>query len=204
MDPTRIYEDLREKIIWLELEPESTLNLSDLAASYGVSRNPVNIALTRLDAEGWVVRHSSHFIVSPLSLGRIREITEIRSALEIQANVWAMHRMSPDGLSELKDVLEEIRHVKGNAARTLFELDRRFHRIVWRETRNVQLAEFLERLLSHYFRFWLSSPKAVDPESFFSETLEIIQAMEVKDEISLRAASSRHIKVSLDHIMELF
>ena len=204
MDPTGIYEDLREKIIWLEHAPESTLNLSDLAASFGVSRTPVTIALTRLDAEGWVVRHGSHFVVSPLSLSRIREITEIRSVLEIQANVWAMHRMSPEGLSELKDLLQEIRHVKGNAARTLFELDRRFHRIVWRETRNVQLVELLERLLSHYFRFWLSSLKAVEPEPFFFETLEIIQAIEIKDEMSLRAASSRHIKVSLDHIMELF
>jgi len=39
MDPIAIYEDLKEKIIWLDLEPESTLNLVELAESYGVRRN---------------------------------------------------------------------------------------------------------------------------------------------------------------------
>ncbi|RPI77968.1 MAG: GntR family transcriptional regulator, partial [Desulfobacteraceae bacterium] len=45
MDPISIYEDLRQKIIWLELKPGCTLNLVELAESYSVSRNPVMIAL---------------------------------------------------------------------------------------------------------------------------------------------------------------
>ena len=31
MDPIEIYEDLKEQIIWLDIEPGSTLNLVDLA-----------------------------------------------------------------------------------------------------------------------------------------------------------------------------
>ena len=45
MDPITIYEDLKEKIIWLELAPGSTLNLVELAESYGVSRNHIKSAL---------------------------------------------------------------------------------------------------------------------------------------------------------------
>jgi hypothetical protein len=51
MDPIEIYEDLKEKIIWLDVSPDSTLNQAELAETYGVSRNPITIALTRLDAE---------------------------------------------------------------------------------------------------------------------------------------------------------
>lgn len=32
MDPIAIYEDLKEKVIWLDLKPGSTLNLVELAA----------------------------------------------------------------------------------------------------------------------------------------------------------------------------
>ena len=91
MDPIEIYEDLKQKIIWLDVSPDSTLNQAELAENYGVSRNPITIALTRLDAEDWILRHGSHFVVSPLTLVRMREITEIRSVLEMQANLWAMH-----------------------------------------------------------------------------------------------------------------
>ncbi len=51
MDPYKIYEILKEKIIWLDIKPGSALNLSELADSFNVSRNPLTIAFTRLDAE---------------------------------------------------------------------------------------------------------------------------------------------------------
>jgi len=202
MDPIAIHEDLKEKIIWLELEPGRTLNLTELAHSYGVSRNPVMIALTRLDAEQWVTRQGVHFVVSPLTIERMREITEIRSIMEIQANIWAMNRITERGLTELKALREEILNIDPAADnRQIVHLDFKFHRLIYRQTRNHQLAELLERLLSHYLRFWLSGPHAIDIDSFFSEALEIIRAIETRDELRLKAAASAHIKVSLDTIM---
>jgi len=204
MDPIAIYEDLKEKIIWLELAPECTLNLVELAESYGVSRNPVMIALTRLNAEEWVVRNGVHFVVSPLTIDRMREITEIRSVMENQANIWAMNRITPEGLSELKALREEIRNLdSGVTKKEIVRLDFRFHHLIYRETQNHQLVQLLERLLSHYLRFWLSSPQEIRPDPFFSEALEIIQAIENKDEVRLKAATNAHIKVSLDIIMGL-
>ncbi len=204
MDPSDIYESLKEKIIWLELEPGCTLNLAELAKSYGVSRNPVMIALTRLHAEEWVVRNGVHFVVSPLTIDRMREITEIRAVMEIQTNLWAMNRITAEGLSELRALREEITNIKpGITKKEIVQFDFRFHRIIYRQAQNNQLALLLERLLCHYFRFWLSGPGEIRPESFFIEALEIIKAIETNDEIRLRAASTAHIKVSLDTIMGL-
>ena len=204
MDPIAIYEDLKEKIIWLEVEPGSTLNLVELAESYGVSRNPVMLALTRLNSEEWVVRNGVHFVVSPLTIDRMREITEIRAVMETQANIWAMNRISPEGLEELKEIRDEIQTLDTAATKKqLIELDFKFHRVIYRETQNNQLGQLLERLLSHYLRFWLSVPQNIKPETFFREAKEIIQALEAKDEVGLRAASTAHIKVSLDTILGL-
>ncbi len=205
MEPGEIYKLLREKIIWLDLMPESYLNLSELAESFGVSRTPIKEVLILLQAEGWVLRHGSHFMVTPLSLGRIKEITEIRAVMEVQANIWAMNRITSEelaSLDELKKEILEIGDVPSN--RQLVEMDVKFHRTLFQATKNSQLAQMLERLLIHYLRFWLSIPREIEPRSFFAETLEIIQAVEAKDDARLRATSAKHIKNSVDEIMGAF
>ena len=205
MEPGEIYQLLREKIVWLDLMPESYLNLSELAESFGVSRTPIKEVLILLQAEGWVLRHGSHFMVTPLSLGRIKEITEIRNIMEVQANIWAMDRITSEelaSLNELKKEILEIGDVPSN--RQLVEMDVKFHRTLFQATKNSQLAQMLERLLIHYLRFWLSIPREIEPRSFFAETLEIIQAVEVKDDVRLRATSAAHIKNSVDEIMGAF
>jgi DNA-binding GntR family transcriptional regulator len=204
MDPITIYEDLKEKIIWLDLKPGSTLNLVELADTYRVSRNPITIALTRLDAEEWVVRNGSHFVVSPLTVDRIREITEIRSVMEVQANLWAMHRMDDKGLADLAALQDEILSLREGAAnRDIVALDVKFHQFVYRATKNTQLTTMLNRMLSHYLRFWLSSPNPIKQDVFFKEELDIIQAIASRDEARLKAATTAHIKASLDEIMGL-
>ena len=205
MEPGEIYELLREKIIWLDLMPESYLNLSELAESFGVSRTPIKEVLILLQAEGWVLRHGSHFMVTPLSLGRIKEITEIRNIMEVQANIWAMDRTTSEDLASLDEVKKEILEIGDVPSnRQLVEIDVKFHRTLFQATKNSQLAQMLERLLIHYLRFWLSIPREIEPGSFFSETLEIIQAVEAKDDVRLRAASVKHIKNSIDEIMGAF
>ena len=202
MDPLNIYANLKEKIIWLDLKPGTALNLVELAESFGVSRNPITIALTRLDAEEWVVRQGSHFVVSPLTLERIREITEIRSVLEVQAYIWAMHRITSEEMAALRDLADEIKRLDGHASnKDIVKLDARFHSILYRASKNAQLALLLDRMLHHYLRFWLSFTRNIDRKSFFNQAFDIMKAIEAKDEVRLRAASVEHIRISLDEIM---
>ncbi len=202
MDPLGIYTILKEKIIWLDLKPGSTLNLIEQAESFGVSRNPITIALTRLDAEEWVVRQGSHFVVRPLTLSRIREITEIRSVLEVQANLWAMQRITSDEMDELKRLKKEIDKLDDRASnKEIVKLDVKFHSILFKASKNSQLATLLDRMLCHYLRFWLSFTRNIDKNSFFNQAFDIIKAIEDKDEVRLRAASVEHIRASLDEIM---
>lgn len=204
LDPIKIYGDLKQKIIWLDLTPDSTLNQAELCELYGVSRNPLTIALTRLEAEEWVVRHGVHFVVSPLTLDRMRELTEIRLVLETQAVFWAMHRITESGLQELKTLGNVIRKLSPHSSKKeMVQQDFNFHKIIYRETRNQQLAQLLERLLSHYLRFWLAGREEIKKETLFNDTLEMIKAIENRDEISLGAFIAAHIKVSLDKIMRL-
>ncbi len=204
MDPAEIYADLREKIIWLDLEPGYTLNLVELAEVYGVSRNPVTIAVTRLLAEEWVERKGAQYVTSPLTLTRIREITEIRSVLETQANLWALQRITPEEIGQLREVAKEMRNLGESASnRDIVSLDVKFHSILFKATRNNQLATLLDRMLCHYLRFWLSFPKPIRKAPFFGQALKVIDAIEAKDAARLRDASVEHIEASIGEIMGL-
>ena len=201
METHKIYKVLRQKIVDLDLLPESVFNLSALAETFNVSRTPVKEALIFLQAEGLVIRHGSHFMVTPLSLDRIREITEIRSVLEVQAHIWAMNRITKSELEELEDLNKEILSVNKEADnRAIVELDYRFHRLMYRAAKNSQLAQFLEKLLRHYSRFWLYIPREMRPKPFFNETIKIIKAIKDRNEAELRKATIAHIRESVEEI----
>ena len=144
-------------------------------------------------------------MVTPLSLDRIRETAEIRSVMEVQGNIWAMYRITPEELAALGEMEKEILQLDdATSNRQMIELDVKFHRTLFQGTKNNQLAQILKWLLSHYLRFWMSIPREIEPQSFFADTLEIIQAIKEKDEVGLRAASAAHIKKSVNEIMRTF
>lgn len=202
MDSNVIYDALRSKIIHLELAPESVLNLSELAEEFGVSRTPIKEVLLTLLAEEWIVRQGSHFIVTPLSLERIREITEIRMVLEVQANVWAMQRITPQELERLRELKAGIANFDENSPnQAIVDFDSEIHNTIFNAARNGQLSTMLERILSHYLRFWLSSPRIINVEAFFSEAHELIDAIAAKDEEAVRECTVRHIRHSVAEIM---
>lgn len=202
MDSNSIYEALRSKIIHLELAPESVLNLSELAEEFGVSRTPIKEVLLTLQAEEWIVRQGSHFIVTPLSLERIREITEIRMVMETQANIWAMERITPQELQQLLELREQIKDFDETSDnQAIVDFDSLIHRTIFKASRNTQLATMLDRILSHYLRFWLSVPRRIEPRPFFSEALELIDAIAAKDEDAVRNRTIEHIRNSVAEIM---
>jgi len=200
----KVYQKLKDEIIWLDIKPETVIALTEVADRFGISRTPVKEALVHLNAEGWIMRHGSHFISSPLTLDLIRDLTEIRSFMEIQAYIWAMNRMMPAGIKQLESVLEDLDALNADTPnRRIIEIDFKFHKTLYQATGNQQLSLYLERILYHFIRIWLSLNRPIHPEIFFKEIKAIIQAVKEKDEISLRAATIGHIKVSLDEIMGL-
>lgn len=204
MDPIAIFEDLREKIIWLDIKPGTTLSLEELADKYKVSRTPIAIALARLHALDWVDKHGSHYVVSLLTVEEMRDITELRILLEQEAAAWAMERLTTRGRDDLARIRHEMENLRPEASnREAVELDFEFHQIIYRETQNRCLVKIVEKMLSHYLRFWISNPNPIDKNSFFTENYQIMDALINKDPHELNKAVFRHVRASLDEIMRL-
>ena len=202
MDPEQIHAALKNKIIYLELAPESVLNLSDLAKEFGVSRTPIKEVLISLQAEEWIMRQGPHFIVTPLSLERIREITEIRLVMEVQANIWAMERITTPEMEQLSALETEIGTFDENSPNLrIVNFDFTIHHFIFKVAKNSNLAKILERILGHYLRFWLAIPRQIDHKDFFSEALELIDAIRHKNDSRVRDCTTRHIRHSVAQIM---
>lgn len=200
--PSDIYAKLRKKIIHLELAPESVLNLSDLAKEFNVSRTPIKEILISLQAGEWIMRQGSHFIVTPLSLERIREITEIRMVLEVQANIWAMERITPEELDQLNKIRKKIStFTEQSSKQSIVNFDFFIHHTIFKAAKNIQLARLLERLLNHYLRFWLAIPRQIDHKTFFTEAFDLIDAINQKDAEGIRSCTLKHIRNSVAEIM---
>jgi len=102
------YTRLKSDIIEWRLQPGTPLSEIETAQRIGVSRTPVREALSRLAAEGLVASGLGRtMMVAPVSADSVRQLFELREALETQAARLAARRRDPAVFERLRDdVLE--------------------------------------------------------------------------------------------------
>ncbi|WP_125611487.1 GntR family transcriptional regulator [Specibacter cremeus] len=89
----KAYATLRADIVEWRLPPGTVLAEVELSERLGVSRTPVREALARLSAEGLAAPQSGRgVVVTEISLDHVRELFELRSALECRAAELAAER----------------------------------------------------------------------------------------------------------------
>ena len=89
----RVYDELREEILSWRLAPGTALSETELAERLGVSRTPLRAALARLAIEGLIdTSRGRTGVVSEVSSEGIRDLFELREALEVQAVRLAARR----------------------------------------------------------------------------------------------------------------
>ncbi len=102
-------EQLRESIIMGELEPGTPLRLDELARSLGMSISPIREAVRQLEALG-LAKHVPHqgARVEPLDVDDLRDLFEVRLALESLAVRRAAVRVTPEQLDAARVALDEL------------------------------------------------------------------------------------------------
>ncbi|MBW8871938.1 MAG: GntR family transcriptional regulator [Leifsonia sp.] len=83
--PPTVYDRLRAQILDLDRVPGSGLTERRLETELGASSTPLRAALMRLEAEGLVSRDGRGWQVSPIDLGEIAQLSELRDAVESAA-----------------------------------------------------------------------------------------------------------------------
>jgi DNA-binding GntR family transcriptional regulator len=194
------YDRLREDIIEWRLEPGRPLGEVDLAAAIGVSRTPVREALARLTAEGLVTAgHGRTSIVAPMSTADIRQLFELREALETQAARLAARHRKPAAFEELRR--DFVADAEAGFQR-LHELADRLDGVIDDAIDNPYLRGALADVhgqLRRVRRHAHSNPQR--PQQASAEHVLIIDAILVQDETLAAHATAVHLHRSLENVL---
>src|SRR6202000_844815 len=122
----RVSEAIAERIIAGALKPDAPLRQDHIAREFNSSHVPVREAFRQLEAQHLVVALPRRGVrVASLDAASIREISEMRAALEVVALRHATPRMHQTHLAQI-----ELALIEGENAETLQEFEtanRAFH-----------------------------------------------------------------------------
>jgi DNA-binding GntR family transcriptional regulator len=147
------YERIKQAIVSGEFGPGSALVETTLAAWCEVSRTPIREALLRLEQDGLVDRNDRGLVVRERSPEQILDIYETRIALEATAGRLAADRRTDHDLRLLRRLLALGEQTPAADAAAMVEVNRGFHRAVWRASHNESLIDLLDRLELHLARY---------------------------------------------------
>lgn len=147
-----VYEELRRAIVEGRIRPNERLIELELARALKVSRTPVRESILQLVADGLVVSRRRGWVVREHSLDEIREIYEVRAALEGFAAHLVAVRATDEQLDEIARIHEQYVAALDQTSRGhLIEHNDAFHDAVIAAAGNTRLAEQIKRNSQFYF-----------------------------------------------------
>lgn len=149
------YRILRNNIMKLSLLPGTTLNESELAEMFHMSRTPIHEAVIMLKEEALVkVYPQSASKVSYIDINIMKEGYFIRSVIEpkiisqIAGNMLKEHtELLRLNLEEQKAAILETENID-----SFFKLDDKFHKIIYQAGEKLDIWYAVKRICSHYDR----------------------------------------------------
>lgn len=153
-----VYERLHGAIVRGDLRPNERLVEADLASRLGVSRTPIRECLQRLAVEGLVANRRRGWTVLEHSPEDIREIYDLRAALEGYAARLAAERVSPGQAEAIAALAAIDPSTYAEPPRTGFvEYNQQFHDMVVDAAGNSRLVETIRRTREYYFNYRIAA-----------------------------------------------
>ena len=183
VDTKRAYEQIRERITTLELEPGSVINEQLLAEELEMGLAPVREALKLLVHDNLVVITPRHGLyVSDVNAPDLEQLSELRLSLEGLSARLAAQRATEDDIVILEALRQEQASTPADDRRRLFDIDHKFHQAVARAAHNKYMADSLERLFGLSQRLWyLALPKLGFLPTAVEQHLDLVQAIKNGD-----------------------
>ena len=191
-----VFNTLRQEILTGKLKPGERLMEIHLANKLGVSRTPIREAIRKLELEGLVImipRRGAE--VAQITWKNLKEVLEVRRALDVLVIELACERMTPEELSTLYNACEKFKDAtKTSDTRKIAEADVELHDIIVASTRNGRLTQLLNNLAEQMYRYRFEYLKdASQHEMLVQEHYDMYQSILNKDKISAARVVRKHI-----------
>jgi DNA-binding GntR family transcriptional regulator len=149
------YEDVKRAILDGRIPPGEALVEENLAEQLQVSRTPLREALQRLVADELVLRLSNGRLqVAPLSVQQVRELFDVRAALEGLVAKQAATQVTPDACEQLRRVTQAIEAAARDGRTEAVSLHgEEFHTILYGLSGNRYVTRLLTQLKDQIRRY---------------------------------------------------
>ncbi|MFB9947466.1 GntR family transcriptional regulator [Rhizobium puerariae] len=149
-----LYEDLKRKILTMELDPDADLDEASLSERYGLSRTPVRDIFRRLAGEGYLdIRENRGARVIPMNHATLRNFFLVAPMVYAAVGRLAVQNYKPVQFADLKATQERFRRASQEMDALAMVLENnRFHEIFGEMSANVYLQPSLGRLLIDHAR----------------------------------------------------
>jgi len=189
----RIGKELADRIISGAIEPGSRLRQDHVAEEFGTSHVPVREAFRRLEAQGLAISEPRRGVrVASFDLGEVREVAEMRAALE----VLALRHAAPHLTASILDHAEEATKAgdKSRDVRSWEEANRTFHRLILAPCNMPRLLSTIDDLHAASARFLFAAWRSEWETRTDQDHRAILSALRQGNTESAAATLGRHVQ----------
>jgi DNA-binding GntR family transcriptional regulator len=193
----QVLASLRAAVITGELAPGSLHSVQNLATQLGVSRTPVREALIKLAQQGMVRFERNRGVrILLTSLHDLEEVFALRLLLEPPAVRRAVVRLDGNQKRELRRTFAHMeKAAKADDEFTMFDHDRRFHRVLLEASGNARLAAFVDGLRDMVLRRGVSTAReSRSLDDIVAEHRAILVLIEAGDAEGAAQAMREHVR----------
>jgi len=189
---SRIARALADRIIQGQIAPGEKLRQDHIAAEFGASHVPVREALLRLEAQGLAVSEPRRGMrVTSFSIDELREVAEMRSALESLALRHAAPHMTPVTLAAAEAAAREVDDA--GSVREWESANRRFHRLILAPCGMTRLMSTIDDLHAASARFLFAAWRSDWESRTDHDHRAILAALRRGNVTSACATLARHV-----------
>lgn len=198
------YENIKRKILNIEVNAGDQLRIESLAEQLGISRTPIREALLKLESEG-LVRAASRvgFFVRGITKKDLQELFELREILESYAAEKAAMLIDEQGLQRLEEYQRRAgKAISAGNMSKFMEMEIEIHSLILRKSGNSRLIQMIESIkdIIHRERI-LSLQSSENVEESFNEHRGIVDALAKKDAKLAGRMMRSHILAVKDRMM---
>ena len=199
-----VFNTLRQAILRGELKPGERLMEIQLANKLGVSRTPIREAIRKLELEGLVLmipRKGAE--VAEITEKSLKDVLEVRRALEELAVEIACEKMTAQQIEELKAAAKEFEvTLKSKDVTKYAEADVKFHDVIYMATDNQRLIQLLNNLREQMYRFRVEYLKKDESHvKLLEEHDQIIENIEKRNKEEAAKIVCRHIENQVESVL---
>ncbi|TCT13173.1 GntR family transcriptional regulator [Tepidamorphus gemmatus] len=203
----RVYEEIRRRIVAIELPPDTTLSRGDLADAFGVSQSPVREAILRLEQDGLVVSFpQSRTVVTRIGIARIREEHFLRTAVERDVARRLAEIGDPATILKVKGLVKMQEALADDVEQVaLFkQLDEAFHEALFEGVGQSNLHRHITARCGNLARLRsLDLPRREKLASVLAGHRAVVAAIEAGDPDAAASAMRHHLSGSIERLPQI-